>query len=132
MGDACCLDVFAWAILVYQWEQADLITIVWPRRGMALLLAAACNEGELNDAEKTFSNPCYAFNLTYNGPTATASAPPAAELESAGLHRSHLVHNAFVGRTAELRELHRVLREHCALRPNGMVPPPRRTRTLRS
>jgi hypothetical protein len=75
------------------------------RADPALLLAAACYERDSNQLEKTFSNPCYAFNLTYSGPTVTASAPPAAELESAGLHRSHLVHNAFVARTAELREL---------------------------
>ena len=74
------------------------------RADPALLLAAACYERDSNPMEKTVSNPCYAFNLTYSGPTVTASAPPAAELESAGLHRSHLVHNAFVARTAELRK----------------------------
>ena len=86
------------------------------RADPALLLAAACYERDSNQLEKTFSNPCYAFNLMYSGPTVTASAPPAAELESAGLHRSHLVHNAFVARTAELRELpwdeRQVVNEH--------------------
>ena len=86
------------------------------RADPALLLAAACYERDSNQMEKTVSNPCYAFNLTYSGPTVTASAPPAAELESAGLHRSHLVHNAFVARTAELRELpwdeRQVVNEH--------------------
>ena len=87
------------------------------RADPALLLAAACYEGEPDGSwSRTLSNPCNAFNLTYTGSTVTASAPPAAELESAGLHRSHLVHNAFVARTAELRELpwdeRQVMMEH--------------------
>ena len=87
------------------------------RADPALLLAAACYEGEPDGSwSRTLSNPCNAFNLTYTGSTVTASAPPAAELEGAGLHRSHLVHNAFVARTAELRKLpwdeRQVMMEH--------------------
>ena len=51
------------------------------RADPALLLAAACYEGEPDgNWSRTLSNPCNAFNLTYTGSTVTASAPPAAEL----------------------------------------------------
>jgi len=76
------------------------------RADPGLVLAAACHEGEPDGSwANIFSNPCYAHNLTLSGSTVTASAPPATELEEAGLHRSHLTQNVFVGRTATLRAL---------------------------
>jgi len=41
LSDVCCLDVFAWAMLVYKWEEDRLVTLLWPQRGLALLLAAS-------------------------------------------------------------------------------------------
>ena len=76
------------------------------RADPALLLAAACYEGEPDGSwSKVFSNPCYAHNFTLDGSTMMTSAAPAAYSEVAGLHRSHLTHNVFVGRTVEMRAL---------------------------
>ena len=41
LSDVCCLDVFTWAMLVYKWEEGRLVSLLWPKRGLALLLTAS-------------------------------------------------------------------------------------------
>uniref|UniRef100_A0A7S2JF83 Transmembrane protein 107 n=1 Tax=Haptolina brevifila TaxID=156173 RepID=A0A7S2JF83_9EUKA len=41
LSDACCLDVFVWAVLVYRFEESQLITVKWDPYGVASLLGAA-------------------------------------------------------------------------------------------
>jgi uncharacterized paraquat-inducible protein A len=41
LSDACCLDVFLLAVLIYRFEERHLVTLKWQPQGIAYLFAAA-------------------------------------------------------------------------------------------